>query len=181
MPEEARRSLESLSEGQLNVLARVAEYKSSKEIARELGISPNTVDQRLKRVQAILGVGGRFDAARLYRAAYGDLPQPEQACGDLVYQAPGLATPATPADQESSPVVENRTGDGSATLHQAQAAYAVEPSWTQPPTRFPALLGGRSNELGPLARAVAILGLTLLAFLSFAAAVALAEGMSRLF
>ena len=63
--------LVALSKGQLQVLALVAQYKSSKEIARTLGISPNTVDQRLKRVQLILGVSGRFEAARLYAASIG--------------------------------------------------------------------------------------------------------------
>jgi len=81
-----------LSDGQKAALALVAQYKSSKEIARMLGISPHTVDQRMKRVQAILGVNSRFEAARLYAAASATpADQPSATWGDLIYHASGYS------------------------------------------------------------------------------------------
>ena len=54
-----------LSRGQREVLLLVAEHLSSKEIAVRLGISPHTVDQRIRGALHILGVERRSHAARL--------------------------------------------------------------------------------------------------------------------
>jgi DNA-binding CsgD family transcriptional regulator len=53
-----------LSEGQLDCLRLVDQHLNSKEIAAELGISPHTVDQRIRQSLAILGVERRAQAAR---------------------------------------------------------------------------------------------------------------------
>jgi DNA-binding CsgD family transcriptional regulator len=54
-----------LTAGQLDCLRLVDQHLSSKEIAAELGISPHTVDQRVRQALAILGVERRSQAARL--------------------------------------------------------------------------------------------------------------------
>jgi DNA-binding CsgD family transcriptional regulator len=54
-----------LSKGQLDALLLVDQHLSSKEIAVELGISPHTVDQRIRGALHILGVERRSQAARL--------------------------------------------------------------------------------------------------------------------
>lgn len=73
-----------LNEGHRECLRLVLLSKNSKEIARELGISPHTVDQRLRQAIHILKAENRFDAAQIYDKSLGDdkpdLP-PEQ---DLV-------------------------------------------------------------------------------------------------
>ncbi len=53
-----------LSQGQLDCLLLVDQHLSSKEIATELGISPHTVDQRIRQALSILGVERRTQAAR---------------------------------------------------------------------------------------------------------------------
>ena len=58
--------LDSLSLAQSEVMDRVVARLTSKEIARELDIAPNTVDQRVKAVLAKLGAVDRDDAARRY-------------------------------------------------------------------------------------------------------------------
>lgn len=58
----------SLTDKQREVLDRLIEHKTSKEIARELGISPHTVEQRLRYAKAKLGVERRSDLASTYRA-----------------------------------------------------------------------------------------------------------------
>ena len=167
-----------LTDGQRAVVALVADNKTSKEIALELGISPNTVDQRIKGAQAKLGVRRRSEAARLYRLALqGGM------CGDLVYPSSGLASSFSGGDENASLGMEDRTGDGSTMLHQAQAAYTADLSaWGGERSWSSVLLeAGRRNELSPLARVAAILGMTLTALVILAAAVATAEGMSRIF
>ena len=62
---EAPAGLESLTQGQLDCLLLVDQHLSSKEIAVELGISPHTVDQRIRRALHQLGVERRSQAARI--------------------------------------------------------------------------------------------------------------------
>jgi DNA-binding CsgD family transcriptional regulator len=57
--------LAKLSPGQLDCLRLVDQHLSSKEIAAELGISPHTVDQRIRQSLQILGVERRTQAARI--------------------------------------------------------------------------------------------------------------------
>lgn len=77
LPDDDRRALEHPSEdpvalrvakltaAQLDCLRLVDQHLSSKEIAAELGISPHTVDQRIRQSLAILGVERRSQAARI--------------------------------------------------------------------------------------------------------------------
>jgi DNA-binding CsgD family transcriptional regulator len=78
-----------LSAGQLDCLRLVDQHLNSKEIAAELGISPHTVDQRVRQAIRILGVERRAQAARIV-AQYGG---PYQR---LIHQSPHI-----PADEQS--------------------------------------------------------------------------------
>jgi DNA-binding CsgD family transcriptional regulator len=57
--------IDRLTPGQRDCLRLVREGMTSKQIGRELGISPFTVDQRLKRACDTLGATSRVEAARL--------------------------------------------------------------------------------------------------------------------
>ena len=63
--------IDRLTTSQMDVLELVALLRTSKEIARELSIAPVTVDQRIKRAQALLGAANRREAARILIAARG--------------------------------------------------------------------------------------------------------------
>jgi DNA-binding CsgD family transcriptional regulator len=80
-----------LSEGQLDCLRLVAQHLSSKEIAVELGISPHTVDQRVRQALHTLGVSRRAQAARIV-AQYSD---PYQR---LIHQPPYIESAAATAE-----------------------------------------------------------------------------------
>jgi DNA-binding CsgD family transcriptional regulator len=58
-------TFERLTEKQKECLRLVLRRNSSKEIASELGISPHTVDARLKGALKTLGTTSRFEAARM--------------------------------------------------------------------------------------------------------------------
>lgn len=64
---------EALSDGQKDCLRLVMQHFSSKEIARSLGVSPHTVDKRLKLAISAMGVQGRVEAARKLAIAEGNL------------------------------------------------------------------------------------------------------------
>ncbi len=75
-----------LTEGQKDCLRLVDDLLTSKEIARKLGISPFTVDQRLDAARRKLNAPSRKTAARIYLELESrSLPQP------LVYYPEHLA------------------------------------------------------------------------------------------
>jgi DNA-binding CsgD family transcriptional regulator len=82
----------ALSAGQLAVLRLVDQHLGSKEIGARLGISPHTVDQRVRAAIRILGVARRQDGARLVALA-----DPSQR---LIHQAPYLDASIPDADQD---------------------------------------------------------------------------------
>src|SRR5687767_15718396 len=59
--------LAGLTDKQREVLDLLIEHKTSKEIARTLGISPHTVDQRIFFAKEKLGAASRNEAAAAYR------------------------------------------------------------------------------------------------------------------
>jgi DNA-binding CsgD family transcriptional regulator len=79
-------AFDRLTEKQKECLRLVLRRNSSKEIASELGISPHTVDARLKGALKALGTASRFEAARIlatYEAAH---------IRGLAYQLPNLSS-----------------------------------------------------------------------------------------
>lgn len=56
-----------LTAKQREVLDLLVQHKTSKEIARELGISPHTVDQRIQFAKSKLGAATRGELAQEYR------------------------------------------------------------------------------------------------------------------
>ncbi len=176
--------LARLNDGQLDVVRLVAQHMSSKEIGRELGISHHTVDQRLKRVQGILGVSGRAEAARIYSAMVDPARKGlDEAWGELVYQSPDLPGHSRITEGEASPGEPNRLVDRSTTtLRQSQAMYTANADWQAARPWYSVLLeAGRTNDLTPLARTLCIGVIMLVAVTSLAAIVSLAEGLSRIF
>ena len=89
-----------LSEGQRQCLALVDLHLSSKEIALRLGISPHTVDQRVRQSLQILGVEKRGEAARIVAAAMRTSHDP--AYQRLIHQPPYIDAAPTPAHQEGA-------------------------------------------------------------------------------
>ena len=81
----------ALTEGQRDCLRLVYNHMTSKDIARQLGVSPHTVDMRLRTAMKTLSVGSRIEAARLLvqEEAGGEvLPDAYQP---LIYHAPEIA------------------------------------------------------------------------------------------
>jgi len=86
-----------LSVAQIETLRHVFEHKNSKEIARMMGVSPHTVDERVRRSLKKLNVSNRIEAARiLARNGVFDHVTPYQP---LTYQLIDLGGPP-PADDD---------------------------------------------------------------------------------
>jgi DNA-binding CsgD family transcriptional regulator len=78
----------NLTEGQIDCLRLVGDNYTSKEIARKLGISPFTVDQRLDAARKKLSADSRTDAARRFAQL-----DAEELYQPLVYDPTGLEKP----------------------------------------------------------------------------------------
>ena len=79
-----------LTDKQREVLDLLIEHKTSKEIARLLGISPQTVDQRIFFAKEKLGAASRNEAAAAYRRLVG-------VSGRTTYEDSRIAAPAPTA------------------------------------------------------------------------------------
>lgn len=84
-----------LNRGQLECLELVAQHLSSKEIAVELGISPHTVDQRIRQSLHILEVSRRSQAARL-------VAQSAEPYQRLIHQPPYIEAESAASDEEGA-------------------------------------------------------------------------------
>jgi len=85
-----------LSQGQIEVLLLVDRHHNSKEIAARLGISPHTVDQRIRGALEKLGVERRGEAARMVGAA---LSSSEETHQRLIHQLPYIDAGAAAGHQ----------------------------------------------------------------------------------
>ena len=156
--------LTKLSEGQRDCLRQVLVRKNSKEIAIELGISPHTVDQRLRVAIRALGVTSRFEAARcLAEHEAGDTYQP------WLYQASSLAY----LDPLPDPLPHTAEGDGIDRSEHEEGTQEGLPKVTLPhparqafSLRLPSYRGGR-NDLSMWARAGWILAFAIATALAF--------------
>ena len=85
-----------LSQGQIDCLLLVDQHHSSKEIAVQLGISPHTVDQRIRGALEKLGGDRRGEAARLVAAT---IAHDDEAYQRLIHQSPHIDAAAVRGHQ----------------------------------------------------------------------------------
>jgi DNA-binding CsgD family transcriptional regulator len=96
-----QRLLAELTNKQRQVLDLLIRHKTSKEIARELGISPHTVDQRIQFAREKLGVRTRSEAAVAYRRLI-------EICEPATYEDSGIAVAAPEGDEAAQAGVSTR-------------------------------------------------------------------------
>ena len=93
-----------LSKGQLDALLLVDQHLSSKEIAVELGISPHTVDQRIRGALQILEVERRAHAARMVGQVHGPYQR-------LIHQTPHIEALNDPGHPDAAASIQIRHAD----------------------------------------------------------------------
>ena len=132
--------IERLTERQKTCLRLVGQGRTSKEISRELGISPATVDNHVRDALALLQVETRAEAARQLLAH----DRGERLTSQLISQPDGIA----------------RTGAAAAVSHAADGPRRGWRELLVPP------LGGSRNTLRPEAKIFAIIEVATLGFAS---------------
>lgn len=158
-----------LSDGQRDCLRRVLEHKKSKEIARELGISPFTVDKRIEAAMALLGASSRIEAARLLANAEGYERFVCEPDGLGAPAATGIMAPSQSREEPDEPRVRDSAGDA------GPDRPVMPPESRRSWIRLPRSTRGRERyDLNTAERLIWIaavaLAAILLAFLAFAAA-----------
>lgn len=163
-----------LTARQRQCLRLVAAPATSKQIARELGISSHTVDEHIREALATLGVSDRQEAARLFLAFEGG-QRPPQA---LSSQAGGVEErPAVPAVE----AVSERRADAS-NLSTAPAPLMAQERAAEEALPLPFPTKGRPrNELDRTTRLIwigaVLIGLILAASLFITVAVRISNAL----
>lgn len=172
-------AMDRLKDGQRDCLRLVLAHLNSKEIARELGVSPHTVDQRLRTAMRILDVQSRFEAARKFAASVG-----EDSYQPLIYQSSDVEPRSKNGKLQPSTgrMASNWTGSigDVSNADGGVAAMAIEkaesrPRWLPIPRNR-----GEKNKLGTVERLGWILVIAIGSALSFGGLIAGLEALSRL-
>lgn len=168
-----------LTDGQRDCLRLVLAHHNSKEIARELGVSPHTVDQRLRIAMRVLDVQSRFEAARKFAGLEVEAPyQP------LIYQMSDVEPSRKSRKPDSSTGRSGSESPGStrdvSNMDGNVSVMALErPEIRQLPLPVPRYRG-ENNSLGTVERLGWIMAIAIASALSFGGLIAGLEALSRL-
>jgi len=135
-------ALPTLSEGEKQCLALVAQGFNSKEIARQLHVSEHTVDQRVRTSLRKFGVPSRKEAARLFVSAQQSSPQ-NDTYQPLIHQSEPVASDPVPAPSVVQPDQPDAVTERQSLLRRILA--------------FGPPLGGSTNELSIDGRILAMI------------------------
>ena len=167
-----------LSEGQIDCLLLVDRHHNSKEIAAKLGISPHTVDQRIRRALEKLGVERRGEAARLVAAA---LTADHPAYQRLIHQTPYIDLPVDVDHQEATVRTKIRHADRAGEASPSGNLTEQSPAGFGSPLQLP--FATRSHPSNEMSVGLRLLWIILIAMgASFSAGMYLAglESLSRM-
>ncbi len=169
----------NLSVGQRDCLRLVLAHLNSKEIGRELGISPHTVDQRLRGSMRVLGVSTRFEAARKFAELEG-----APAYQPLIYQSSDVENSGESAkldlsNKRDTEVADHLISDRS-NFEDGTAALQMDRQASRS-SRLPfPRARGEKNELSSIERLGWIIVIAIGSAVSFGGILAGLEALSRL-
>ena len=167
-----------LSQGQIDCLLLVDQHHNSKEIAARLGISPHTVDQRIRGALEKLGVERRGEAARMVAAAV-QLQDP--AYQRLIHQSPYIDPYITTGQQEGAVCTSIRHADRAGEADPAGHLTEQSPVGFGSPLQMP--FATRSHPSNEMSVGLRLLWIVLIAMgATFSAGMYLAglESLSRM-
>ena len=119
-------SFTQLTDGQRDCLRLVYNHLTSKDIARILGVSPHTVDMRLRTSMKVLGVTSRIEAARLLVQEEARLGLTPETYQPLIYQSPDMElSPKTDTLDPTASLASDTESD--VDPHPALARQPVSP------------------------------------------------------
>lgn len=166
-PEQAAALLDQLTAKQVEVLDLLTEHLTSKLIARQLNIHPNTIDQRIAKVRDMWGTVDRKDTVRRYTEL-------QAICGKTTYGSEAVDGTPPEMKQEQNPV---RDSDMFLTADSAEHIHDQVPSSS---AERPFGLQALDVKLGKLGRLVLVLIFAMGVAITFAAMLAISDALGRL-
>jgi DNA-binding CsgD family transcriptional regulator len=167
-----------LSHGQIECLLLVDQHHNSKEIAAKLGISPHTVDQRIRGALEKLGVERRGEAARLVATSLASL---DPAYQRLIHQSPYIDPPPPTGQQQDAVRTSIRHADRAGEVNPSGQLTEQSPVGFGSPLQLP--FATRSHPSNEMSVGFRLLWITLIAMgATFSAGMYLAglESLSRM-
>ena len=187
----ARNGIVQLTESQKRCLRLVLAHLTSKQIARELNLSPHTVDAHLKAAIRTLSAANRTEAALMLAEAEGEMASQPLAYQSLamvnarqsmVFPAHGIA----PADDVNyAELVQTKGEHNGNSVHDAFANAEVLNNFLQQNHEKAAsknsdfIIG--NNRLPKSYRVVAIFIISIVSILLFSASVSAMQSLSSLY
>ncbi|HXG82296.1 MAG TPA: helix-turn-helix transcriptional regulator [Sphingomicrobium sp.] len=167
-----------LTPGQIECLLLVDRHHSSKEIAARLGISPHTVDQRIRGALDKLGVERRGEAARLVAAA---ISPDDPTYQRLIHQSPHIDPGALFGHQDGTVRTQIRHADRAGEASAPGVNTEQRPVGPGSPLQLPfATRSHPSNEMSVGLRLVWIVLIAMGATFSAGMYLAGLESLSRM-
>jgi DNA-binding CsgD family transcriptional regulator len=169
----------TLTDMQRQCLRRVLLHYSSKDIARELNVSPHTVDNHLKAAMQRLNATSRFDAARILAADEADIER-----RSLTSQRSALAKqPETTASTEGpGRGMSDPSSGGSLYQGEPAVAFPVHPNEPRRQKLLPVpSQWGEDNTLSKSQRLFWILAITVFTCLSIGAIMGSLRALNDMF
>lgn len=181
---DAAQLIATLGEGEIACLRLVGEGLGSKAIARQLGLSPHTVDARLKATCRKLGTNSRFVAAKMLA----DNPPlsaentPDSSDTKLVYENVSLPSAPVAADKGASAGEGDGPGDLEHTMPRKTGSMTDSGSggaWLEPDHPIAKFFGGE-NRFSVWQRLLVTLAIAMGSVIAFGVLVNGLVGISRL-
>ena len=167
-----------LTPGQIDCLLLVDRHHSSKEIAAQLGISPHTVDQRIRGALEKLGVERRGEAARIVAAA---VTSDDPAYQRLIHQSPHIDPHVVAGHQQGTVRTQIRHADRAGEASPPGYLTEQSPAGSGSPLQLPfATRSHPSNEMSVGVRLVWIVVIAMGATFSAGMYLAGLESLSRM-
>ena len=181
---DAAQLIATLGEGEIECLRLVGEGLGSKAIARRLGLSPHTVDARLKATCRKLGTNSRFVAAKMLadNPPLSDENTPASPDTKLVYENVSLPSAPVAADKGASAGEGDGPGDLDHTMPRKTGSIADSGSggaWLEPDHPIAKFFGGE-NRLSVWQRLLVTLAIAMGSVIAFGVLVNGLVGISRL-
>lgn len=179
-PDEVTKLISKLTQFERKCLELVSKGLASKEIAREVNLSPNTVDAYLRSATSKLGVRSRFMAAQMVLAAENNAENIPPS--KLIYENSSIPPDAQIANDKPSA----GEGDGPGDLEQDAVHRPVShdsgkaPTWLEPTHPIAKFFGGE-NRLSLAQRVLWMLVLAIGIGIGFGGLVSGLLQLSRLF
>lgn len=187
-PARQRSRVSQLSDSERECLRLVLLHMTSKQIARRLGVSPHTVDARVRMAMKTLKASNRTEAALMLQEVEGDANDSFSLSGTLQ----DLPLVSQPAANQNLPLYSNDVDYADleeehhfalGSLNDHAAAMSLPKVPTQNSSLLPVFFGKTipKNTMSPYSRLAVIVGICVASILTLSITISALQSLSSLY